>query len=167
MPDRIKDRYPELLSPKHVTDSLKATFKTRPDRKHVYLLSMVTVMIMLCVAVDGEMYIQFMYTKRMFQWQMDRYSYYSMVNTLANNCGSLVFMPLFHYFNVNDNVIILASSFSGIASRLLKALAKTEASFWASNALAFFVYGFYAPVRAEMTRCIPSGDLGKVSIKFN
>ena len=150
-----------------MTDSLKATFKTRPDRKHVYLLSMVTVMIMLCVAVDGEMYIQFMYTKRMFQWQMDRYSYYSMVNTLANNCGSLVFMPLFHYFNVNDNVIILASSFSGIASRLLKALAKTEASFWASNALAFFVYGFYAPVRAEMTRCIPSGDLGKVSIKFN
>ena len=155
-----------MISPKHVTDPLRATFKTRPNKKHIYLISMIVVILTLCVAVDGEMYCQFMYTKRMFQWQMDRYSYFTMVQTLVNNFGTLLFMPLFHYFNVNDNLIILTSSLSGLASKLMRAFAKTEDIFFASNVLGVLLYGFYAPVRAEMTRCIPSQDLGKVRIEY-
>ena len=151
-----------MISPRHVTESVRATFKTRPNKKHLYLFSMIVVMITLCISVDGEMYCQFMYTKRMFQWEMDRYSYFIMVQTLANDIGSMLFMPLFHYFNVNDNLVILACGMSGMTSRVMKAFAKTEDTFFASSVLAVLLYGFYAPVRAEMSRCVPSQDLGKV-----
>ena len=53
-------------------DSVRVTFKTRPNKKHIYLISMMLVMILLQIGVDGETYVQFMYTKRMFQWEMDQ-----------------------------------------------------------------------------------------------
>ena len=41
------------------------------------------VMLLYMMAGTGEMYIQFMYTKRMFQWQMDRYSYFGMIEVVV------------------------------------------------------------------------------------
>ena len=69
----------ELFSPKHVVDSLKATFKKRPGNKHLYHQAMMAVMLSYMMAGMGELYCQFMYTKRLFQWKMDTYSYYNMI----------------------------------------------------------------------------------------
>ena len=55
-------------------DSLKATFKKRPGKKHIYQQSMMLAMLLSMMA-GGEMYCQFMYTKRMFQWKMDKESH--------------------------------------------------------------------------------------------
>ena len=104
-----------------------------------------------------------MYTKRMFQWQMDRYSYFNMIQTLVNDIGKLLMMPVFHHFNINDNLIILASCVSLTAQRLTKAFAKTEVTFFASNGLAGLMYAFYSPIRAQISRCVPSEELGKVN----
>ena len=71
-------------------------------------------------------------------------------------------LPIFHHFNVNDNIIILTSSISGIASRLIKALAKTETTFFLAPLGGIFLNVFYAPIRAQMTRCVTNEDLGKV-----
>ena len=124
---------------------------------------MVGVMLILCMGCDGEIYCQFMYTKRMFQWQMDSYSYFTMIQTLVNDIGSLLMMPVFHHFNINDNLIVLASCVSCIAQRLTKAFAKTEVVFFASNGLGGLMYAFYAPLRAQISRCVPSEELGKVN----
>ena len=141
-----------------------ATFKPRSGRRNLYLLAMMVVMIILCMATNSENYCQFMYTKRMFQWKMDRYSYFTMVQTIVTTSGAMLIMPLFHHFNVNDSVIILACSVSMVATRLIKALATTEEIFFASNGVAMLLLAFYAPVRAQMTRCVPSQDLGKVRL---
>ena len=71
--------FSELFSPKHVVDSLKATFKKRPGNKHLYQQAMMAVMLSYMMAGMGELYCQFMYTKRLFQWKMDTYSYYNMI----------------------------------------------------------------------------------------
>ena len=63
-----------MISPRHVIDSLKATFKKRPGKKHIYQQSMMLAMLLSMMA-GGEMYCQFMYTKRMFQWKMDKESH--------------------------------------------------------------------------------------------
>ena len=68
----ILTEYLELLSPRHVTDSLKATFRKRPGKKHIYQQCMMVAMLLSMMAGSGEMYCQFMYTKRMFQWEMDQ-----------------------------------------------------------------------------------------------
>ena len=115
------------------------------------------------MAGSGEMYCQFMYTKRMFQWQMDRYSYFDLVQNLVNNTGCLLMLPVFHHFNINDNLIILASCVSLIAQRLTKAFAKTEVTFFISTGLAGLMFAFFPPVRAQISRCVPSEELGKVN----
>merc|ERR1712241_530241 len=71
-------------------------------------------------------------------------------------------MPLFHHFNVNDNLIILSSGVSCILSRVTRALAKSEQAFLASSACGLLLYIFSAPIRAQMTRCVSSSELGKV-----
>ena len=73
----------ELVSYRNVTDSFKATFKKRPGNKHLVQQAMMLVMLLYMMAGTGEMYIQFMYTKRMFQWQMDRYSYFGMIEVVV------------------------------------------------------------------------------------
>ena len=102
--------------------------------------------------------------KRVFQWQMDRYSYFTMILSLVTTVGTMLVMPMFHHFNVNDNVIILTCNLSCIASRLTRALAKSEQIFFASSAVAILLCAFHAPVRAQITRCVPAQDLGKVNI---
>ena len=72
----------ELISPSHIISSFKATFKKRPDKKHIYLLCMIAVMLVAWIGEMSETYCLFMYVKRRFQWEMDDYSYYSTVNVI-------------------------------------------------------------------------------------
>ena len=171
--------FTDLLSPKNVTDSLKATFKKRPGKKHVYQQCMMLVMLMTMMGSMGESYCEFMYTKRLFQWKMERYSYFSMIRVniqkflIENsiectfqdsvvNCGTFIFMPIFHHFNLNDNIIILLSSISRILFVMVKAFARSETAFFASIAGGVFMYVSSAPIRAQMTRCVSVEELGKV-----
>ena len=118
-------------------------------------------------AVQGDWVIEFMYVKRMFQWKMDRYSYFSTVANAVSNVGTLISLPIFHYFNASDNSIILISGLSGLLIRLCKGLVKSEEGFFAATFLGLLVNVFYAPVRAQITRCVSSNELGKVKNLHN
>ena len=150
------------MSPTHVMNSFKTTFKKRPDKKNIYLQCMLMVMLTHMTAYMAEKYCQFMYTKRLFQWEMDTYSYYDMIRTIICNVGTFVIMPVFHYFNVNDNIIIIAAFFSAISSILLRAFAKTEQIFYASTLLGVLSTIPSAPIRAQISRCVSPEELGKV-----
>ena len=69
----------ELITPRHVLDSLKATFKKRPQNKHLYQLSTMFVLIMYMMGGQGEKYCQFVYVKRVFHWKMDTFSFYGVI----------------------------------------------------------------------------------------
>ena len=71
-------------------------------------------------------------------------------------------MPLFHHFNVNDNIVLLISSLSRLSAWLMRALAKTSGVFYASTGAGILCMLTSAPIRAQMSRCVPSEDLGKV-----
>ena len=150
------------MSPKHVLDSFKTTFKKRPAKKNIYLQCMLMVMLTYMMAYMAEKYCQFMYTKRLFQWEMDTYSYYDMIRTIICTIGTFVIMPVFHYFNINDNIIIIASFLSSMSSILLRAFAKTEQIFYASTLLGVFSTNQSAPIRAQISRCVSPEELGKV-----
>ena len=64
-------------------NSLKTTFKKRDDHKRFYLHVMFFTMLFHVMASEAETQCQFMYTKRMFQWKMDRYSYYNMIQVIS------------------------------------------------------------------------------------
>ena len=152
----------ELASPKHVIDSFRTTFKKRPGKKNIYLQCMLLVMLTYVMGVMAEKYCQFMYTKRMFQWGVDTYSYYDMIRTIVCNIGTFIIIPIFHFFNVNDNIIIMCSLSSTISSTLVRALAKTETIFLSSTLVGALGYIQSAPIRAQISRCVSPEELGKV-----
>ena len=123
---------------------------------------MLLVMLTHMMGYMAEKYCQFMYTKRLFQWEMDTYSYFDMIRTIICNIGTFVIMPVFHYFNVNDNIIILSSLTSTMTSVIVKALAKNEKVFLASTLFGVLGYIQSAPIRAQISRCVPPEELGKV-----
>ena len=110
--------------------------------------------------------IDFMYVKRKFGWRVDKYSYFVSVTNTVGVIGTVFSMPTYHHFNMSDNAIILISQGFCIVQRIIKALAKTEPIFYVSTIFALLSNDFYAPIRAQITRCVPSNELGKVKRMF-
>ena len=77
--------------------------------------------------------------------------------------GTFIFVPIFHHFNVNDNIIIMLACFSSVSSRIVRAFAKTELVFFSSTLCGVWMYISSAPIRAQMTRCVAPEELGKAS----
>ena len=159
-----KEKMPlsEIISPRHVIDSLKTTFQKRPEKKRSYLLAMMFVMLMHILPMFGEMYCQFMFTKRMFQWKVDTYSYYSMLKTIIESIGMAVLMPIFHYFNVNDNLIIMLACLSGFSAQMFRGFATESWMLFASAGVDFATHIISPPIRAQMTRCVYPHETGKI-----
>ena len=126
-------------------------------------MSMLVMMLTHMMAGQAEQYCQFLFTKRQFQWELDTYSYYTTMDTVVASLGMMFLSPIFHHFNINDNIIVLTSSLSMITAQLIRAFAKTETVFFASVGAGFGAAMFSAPIRAQMTRCVPPEENGKVS----
>ena len=76
--------------------------------------------------------------------------------------GILLFMPVFHHFNVNDNIIIVSAAVSVITGQIIRALARTSLVFTVSVTVEIFGSLFAGPIRGQMTRCIFPEETGKV-----
>ena len=153
--------FSELFSPMNPVESVKAIFKKRPGKKRFYILCLVVLVFLTDLPV-GVNSVEFMYVKRRFQWEVDQISYYSTFLNAASNIGLLASMPIFHYFNINDSVIILLSTFSNVVYYSFKVLVKSEEAFFASAAFGCLINLFYAPIRVQVTRCVSAEELGKV-----
>ena len=157
----------QLLSPTHIVSLFKASFRGRPGRTQVYILMMMLVMVAFMMPEDAETMVQFMFTKRHFQWEYSTFSYYNTIQRVMNLVGVAVIFPLFQYFNGNDNVIIIASGVSKIAGQLVRALAKTEAVFFSSTVFGTLRLVYNAPVRSQISKFVEPEELGKVGISFS
>ena len=154
----------DLISPMNLINSIKTTFKMRPGKKNLYILCMILLMFINDLPVDGEKSAEFMYVKRAFQWEVDDTSYYETLRSVASTIGTAIAIPVLHHFNTNDNLIILVSTVSLLSLRFTKWLAKTGDVFLASTAIGALENVFYAPTRGQITRCVSSEELGKVSM---
>ena len=117
----------------NLVDSIKTTFKKRPEKRSFYIYLLV-VLAFITDLPFGANAVEFMYTKRRFQWEVDDISYYSTLLNASSNIGLVLLIPTFHYFNINDNAIILLSTFSNVVCWMFKALVKSEEAFFASAA---------------------------------
>ena len=70
--------------------------------------------------------------------------------------------PIFHYFNITDNIVVMMSGLSISSAFVMRGLAKTELVYYLSTGLGMMRNMFFAAIRAQMSRCITSEDLGKV-----
>ena len=148
----------------NLINSLKSTFMRRPEKRNIYILCMIIIQIINDMPVEGEKPVEFMYVKRAFQWEVDDLSYYETLRSVTSTVGTALAIPIFHHFNTNDNVIILVSTVSLVSLRFTKWLAKSGNIFLASTAIGSLENVIYAPIRAQITRCVASDELGKVTL---
>ena len=154
----------DLISPMNLINSLKSTFMKRPGKRNIYILCMIIIQVINDMPVEGEKPVEFMYVKRAFQWEVDDLSYYETLRSVTSTVGTALAIPIFHHFNTNDNVIILVSTVSLVSLRFTKWLAKSGNIFLASTATGCLENVIYAPIRAQITRCVASDELGKVTL---
>ena len=154
----------DLISPMNLINSLKSTFMKRPGKRNIYILCMIIIQVINDMPVEGEKPVEFMYVKRAFQWEVDDLSYYETLRSVTSTVGTALAIPIFHHFNTNDNVIILVSTVSLVSLRFTKWLAKSGNIFLASTAIGSLENVIYAPIRAQITRCVASDELGKVTL---
>ena len=154
---------PQLFSPAHIVGLFKASFRSRPGRTQVYILMMMLVMVAFMMPEDAETMVQFMFTKRNFQWEYDMFSYYNTIQRILNLVGVALIFPLFQYFNGNDNIIIIASGVCKILGQLVRALAKTQAVFFSSTIFGTLRLVYNAPVRSQISKFVEPEELGKVN----
>ena len=152
----------QLLSPWHIINLFKTSFRPRPDWKHVYILVMMLVMVAFMMPEDAETMVQLMYTKRHFQWEYSTFSFYNTIQDVSQLVGVVIIFPLFQYFNGNDNLIIIASGLSKILSQLVRAFAKTEEVFFSSPVFGTLGIIYNSPVRAQISKFVEPEELGKV-----
>ena len=70
---------------------------------------------------------------------------------LVCDLGTFIFVPIFHHYNVNDNIIIMLACFSSVSSRIVRAFAKTELVFFSSTLCGVWMYISSAPIRSNIT----------------
>ena len=157
---------PQLFSPSHIVGLFKASFRSRPGRTQVYILMMMLVMVAFMMPEDAETMVQFMFTKRHFQWDYSMFSYYNTIQRLMNLLGVAVIFPLFQYFNGDDNIINIATGLSKMAGQFVRAFARTEAVFFSSTIIGTLRLAYNAPVRSQISKFVEPEELGKVSISF-
>ena len=68
-----------MISPRHILDTFKTILRPRESHKRLYLHCMMVMMLTHLVAIYAELYCQYMYTKRMFGWEVSDYSFFIMI----------------------------------------------------------------------------------------
>ena len=73
-----------LFSPMHIWVSLKTMFKPRPQNRRMYLILLIITMLSIYVPFVGEGSIRYLYVRERYHWEVDEYSAYNTVNTIAS-----------------------------------------------------------------------------------
>ena len=86
-----------MISPRHILDTFKTILRPRESHKRLYLHCMMVMMLTHLVAIYAELYCQYMYTKRMFGWEVSDYSFFIMIqvfNTAVNSSCYDIFLEI-------------------------------------------------------------------------
>eukprot|EP00090_Calanus_glacialis_P013647 TRINITY_DN22303_c0_g1_i1.p1 TRINITY_DN22303_c0_g1~~TRINITY_DN22303_c0_g1_i1.p1 ORF type:complete len:512 (+),score=57.94 TRINITY_DN22303_c0_g1_i1:1-1536(+) len=151
-----------IIHPRHIKDSLSATFKPRPGHKRTYLIIMMTVMLLNMMPYIGEGAYQFLYVKRVFSWGVSEYSWYKTTASLVSSVAMFLLFPLFHRFKVNDNFIIILSCISQMGGAFVRGMATEPWIFYLSTIVDFGTSIVSPPIRAQITHCVEPHELGKI-----
>ena len=151
-----------IIHPRHVKESLSATFKPRPGHKRTYLIIMISVLLLNMLPYIGEGVYQFLYVKRIFSWGVSEYSWYKTTASLISSVAMFLLFPLFHRFEVNDNFIIMLSCISQMGASFVRGMATETWIFYISPIVDFGTSIVWPAMRAQITRCVEPHEVGKI-----
>ena len=154
--------FTSLVHPRHVLDSVSASFKPRPNHKRSYLLIMMMVMLLSILPSTGERAYQFLFVKRLFSWGVSQYSWYNTTASLVSSLAMFILFPIFHRLKINENFIIIISCLSQIGGALTRGLSTKAWIFYFSTAVDFGTSIVSPPIRAQISYCVEPHELGKI-----
>jgi len=152
----------DMIHPNHILNTIKVIFMPRADKKRTFLMIMFFVMLSDHFHDMGEIAYEFLFTKRFLSWTVLDFSWFKTVDSISTSIGMVTLLPLLHYLNATDNIIILIALISLIFSNMMRGFAISYTTFYISIIVDFANGIISAPIRGQMSRCVDSSELGKV-----
>ena len=112
-----------LISIAHVKDSLSTFFKPRNGMNRKLLWMLVFMFILQVTPLFAEVTIAYLYTFFRYDWQVDQYSNYQSITSLARVVSMTVFVPIIKATNANEIYIVLGTNLTFIARCFIKGIA--------------------------------------------
>ena len=125
-----KTSFIDMIHPRHIIDTIKVIVKPRHERKRTFLLAMFFVMLSDHFHDMGEIAYEFLFTKRFFSWTVSDFSWFKTVDSFNTSIGMVTLLPLLHYFNATENIIIIIALISLILSNMLRGFATSYSVFY-------------------------------------
>ena len=159
--DRINKKR-NALSLSHIKDSLKTTFKKRPNNKRFYLINYTVVMLTIFLPFFGEHVVGFNYVRTRYGWGMVEYSDYRSICEIVDLVGQSVLIPLIAYLGLCDTSLIPFLITTIITRHVVKGLAVQPYLLYVASAIDMMGGYAFAAARAAVSKCVEMDELGKV-----
>jgi len=126
----------------------------------------ITIILMFCMlnyVAAGSTDINYLFTRKMFDWNESQFTKVSTGSTVLQSLCSLFVLPLLSYkLGVSDQIIGLIASLSSLTSILGFAFSKTESFYIAANVASLLSPQVSTVVRSLLSKTVEEADLGKV-----
>ena len=150
------------LSLSHIKDSLRTTFKKRPNNKRFYLINYTIVMLTIFLPFFGEHVVGFNYVRTRYGWGMVEFSDYRSICEIVDLVGQSVLIPLIAYLELCDTTLIPFLITTIITRHVVKGLAVQPYLLYVASAIDMMGGYSFAAARAAISKCVEMDELGKV-----
>ena len=150
------------LSPRHIIDSLKVSFKKRANGQRFYLWIYLLVMLNVILPWYGEEVIGYNYVRTRYNWEVQDYSNYRTVSEIIDIVGQSICIPLLGILSIRDSLII-PFLLSGIIIRdFVKGFGEEPWMYYFGSAINIMGGYSFSACRSIISKCVVDDELGKV-----
>ena len=150
------------LSPIHIIDSIKVSFKKRTNGIRYYLWVYLLIHFTLIMSLNVVMVTEYNYVRTRYNWEVMEYSNYQTVTEIMDIVAQSIYIPLLGILSIRDSLIVpfLLSSIS--IGYFLTGFGEKPWMFYFGSAMNVMGgYCFFA-CRSIVSKCVDNDEIGKV-----
>ncbi|XP_015781280.1 uncharacterized protein LOC107359309 [Tetranychus urticae] len=158
----VKQIIYDIIKPDNIFHASRTVFKRRPNNAHWYLISTLATGIIANICYNGDQYIGYQFTQKVYHWSAEQIGYYGSIVIIFPALGALIGPPLFiHKMNLHDTSLAIIGTVSIMVAFLGKGFILSPVAYF------FAIFGCFAGVifvadRSIISRMIEKDEIGQV-----
>jgi len=150
------------LSPRHIIDSIKVSFKKRTNGKRFYLWVYLLVHFNVILPFYGESVIGYNYVRTRYNWEVQDYSNFITLSEIFDIVGQSICIPLLGIFSIRDSLIVPFLLSCIIIRDFVKGFGEAPWMFYFGSAINIMCGYSFSACRSIVSKCVDSDEIGKV-----
>lgn len=153
----------DLLQPRNLVDGIMVCFRPRPHRGRAQILLLISSMCTILFVVEGARGINFFYVKKMYDWDVSKYSDINSGFMLFRMVSVSAFVVVANVlFGLSDCTIAFIGICCGILQSISIAVATNEVLFYVSYVLGTLEASAPIGIKAHASKLLPRDETTQV-----